>query len=343
MIKKMEVAVCDFLVSLAKNDSISLCFYRFLEVSPEWMWTFAVRRSQPLGILVIELLRTIKRSRIISDKLLNTLYAEVSALHSYGAVTLAGWLLERGDIERARSIIKLSSHRDDLNVYIKQNVSIACLMHEHTAIAEQDDIFCLMMASDTYTRFYEYLQSASIIVVGNSPCEIGKNKGELIDQHDIVIRFNNFHLGLDEHSADYGKKTSVWLHSGAPDVVFSSEVIDSVDYVVMSGELRYMCWHSVATLLKVYRFAPEKVVFFPGSVLMAIYGSLPLLYPTSGIKLLKWLALNNLNFKYCGFMLTDQDEGSRNYFFTKKVYTGTSHSWNREARVFNKLFKSQRI
>ena len=52
------------------------------------------------------------------------------------------------------------------------------------------------------------LKNKTIAVVGNGPSEIGKNKGVQIDNHDIVIRFNNFVTNGYEN--DYGSKTDIW-------------------------------------------------------------------------------------------------------------------------------------
>ncbi|ELV06260.1 glycosyltransferase family 29 protein [Brachyspira hampsonii] len=52
-------------------------------------------------------------------------------------------------------------------------------------------------------------QNKTIAVVGNGPQELGKGKGEEIDGHDIVIRFNNFNnVGIEK---DYGTKVDIWF------------------------------------------------------------------------------------------------------------------------------------
>lgn len=46
----------------------------------------------------------------------------------------------------------------------------------------------------------------SIAVVGNGPCELGQCRGYEIDEHDYVIRFNNYKI--DGYQEDYGSKTT---------------------------------------------------------------------------------------------------------------------------------------
>ena len=52
----------------------------------------------------------------------------------------------------------------------------------------------------------------SICVVGNSPCEIGRRLGRAIDDHALVVRFNNFSTS-PAHAQDYGVKCDVWCRS----------------------------------------------------------------------------------------------------------------------------------
>lgn len=343
MNKRIKAVLSAILDSMAKREISSLCLYQFIKVTPSCLWVFALRRSPTFCDLILRMLRVVARTRLIPEKLLNKLLCEEASLPSQGIVLLAGLFLERGCIEKARGIIQSNLNRHDLSPCIHKNVSVSCLMHEVPTTAGDGDIFQSMLNSNLYASFCQYLKDASILVVGNSPCELGGGKGVAIDQYDVVIRFNNFHLGLDGHGTDYGYKTSIWVHSGVSDVVFDPVVVDAVDYVVFTHELRYLSWNCLPTVAEIYRYAPEKVVFFPGDVLRSIYADVSLLYPSSGIKILKWLALNNLDSDYCGFKLTDQKDGTRKYFFTQKTFKGTSHTWNKEARILSKLDRSLRI
>lgn len=57
-----------------------------------------------------------------------------------------------------------------------------------------------------------YLKGKKIAVVGNGPYEIGKNKGQEIDSHDVVYRFNNYATD-EKFKCDYGSKITVWSMS----------------------------------------------------------------------------------------------------------------------------------
>lgn len=51
--------------------------------------------------------------------------------------------------------------------------------------------------------------TGTLAIVGNGGNEIGKGRGEEIDSHDRVLRFNNFRTG-PEWAADYGSRTDFW-------------------------------------------------------------------------------------------------------------------------------------
>jgi len=48
-----------------------------------------------------------------------------------------------------------------------------------------------------------------IAIVGNGAGELGKKKGEEIDGHDYIFRFNNF--STDGYETDYGEKITHWV------------------------------------------------------------------------------------------------------------------------------------
>ncbi len=79
-------------------------------------------------------------------------------------------------------------------------------------IEKSSKIFEKLKASEG--KFAELIKGKSIAVVGNGPVEVGKGHGQEIDNHDIVIRFNEFHTEGD-YAKDYGSKTDVWVNYSA--------------------------------------------------------------------------------------------------------------------------------
>ena len=68
-------------------------------------------------------------------------------------------------------------------------------------------------AKENQQLFIEFLQNKSIAVVGNG---LVVDKGQKIDEHDVVIRFNNFEI--QNHNYDVGTRTTVWAHCSNDDV-----------------------------------------------------------------------------------------------------------------------------
>ena len=69
--------------------------------------------------------------------------------------------------------------------------------------------------------FEKLIKGKSVAIVGNGPSELGKSKGEEIDSHDIVMRFNNYQIkGFEK---DYGSKINVWARGLAKDLIDRDE------------------------------------------------------------------------------------------------------------------------
>lgn len=49
-----------------------------------------------------------------------------------------------------------------------------------------------------------------LAVVGNAGNEMGQNRGEEIDNHDCIFRFNNYEVS-EEYQKDYGSRTTHWV------------------------------------------------------------------------------------------------------------------------------------
>lgn len=61
-------------------------------------------------------------------------------------------------------------------------------------------------------KFNDYVKGKSIIIVGPSPYLKGKQKGEFIDSHDIVIRMNKGWNIPPDMQKDYGTRTDIRWH-----------------------------------------------------------------------------------------------------------------------------------
>ena len=93
-------------------------------------------------------------------------------------------------------------------------ISVSYWFHKHNftnpQIEKSAKIYEKILKTKEDNVFYNLIKDKKVAVVGNGPCELDKNKGEEIDLHDIVIRFNEFHT--KGYEKDYGTKCDVWAN-----------------------------------------------------------------------------------------------------------------------------------
>ncbi len=175
-----------------------------------------------------------------------------------------------------------------------------------------------------------------VAIVGNSPVELGKGVGQIIDSHDVVIRFNNFSTS-SEFSNDYGKKTDIWVKAGYFDLMSRRNVDEFKLIVQPMGDMIYRDPNGAAYVAD-YIDKSCNVEFIDPTVLYELYNILGS-QPSSGVIIL-----------YCiyklkgriprdsvfGFSFVDQESGSTGY--TYRVKAGRfNHNWKSELDLFNKI------
>tara|TARA_Y100000385_G_C13098418_1_gene642819 strand:- start:1837 stop:2508 length:672 start_codon:yes stop_codon:yes gene_type:complete len=63
-------------------------------------------------------------------------------------------------------------------------------------------------------EIFSIIKGKKVAVIGNSPSLKNSNKGDFIDTHDVVIRFNEGPLYYEDDTNSFGKKCSVWATNG---------------------------------------------------------------------------------------------------------------------------------
>lgn len=81
--------------------------------------------------------------------------------------------------------------------------------------------------------FEKLITGKTVAIVGNGPCETGLNKGLQIDDHDIVIRFNNFEI--NGYEKDYGSRTDIWIRGFAGTDVHDKTATERFLFAGISG------------------------------------------------------------------------------------------------------------
>lgn len=141
-------------------------------------------------------------------------------------------LIKNKKEKKALRLLELVIEKYGLD-FIRKNIFLSNFAktnhNQDETILKNSHVYEVLNRNREAKLFDKYLTSdKTIAIVGNSGCEIGKNKGKEIDSHDIVIRFNNYPEGYEN---DYGSKTNVWVHSCDPEIVYNRD-ISSFDFVL---------------------------------------------------------------------------------------------------------------
>lgn len=193
-------------------------------------------------------------------------------------------------------------------------------------------------------RFHELVLGAngSVCLVGNAPSLIGSNLADQIDQHDLVVRFNNYSTDYP-YSEDYGVKTDVWVRMPFHPYV-KRDADPNLKLVMFTGSNRlyrpYTEWNAVLEYIE--RGFP--VQFFPSATLYELQKALGC-PPTAGLTLCYMLykILGPLRPEQClGFSFTDPSNAQGSYHYSdQNAASSARHDWDREAAFFNTLRKPE--
>ena len=243
-------------------------------------------------------------------------------------------------------------------MYISSNIDIIKILYNipkiYTALAEhpklcyeiyknidnetlKKSIFVYNLSKKSEKEFLDYIQGKNIAIVGNSPCELGSNKGKIIDSHDIVIRFNNYSIE-DKFVNDYGKKCTVWAITPNFKSLFPRKDLYQYDYVISSNISKRF---HIDKLNFIYNYFIAGGKFFRIDVSDFLYES-NLRTISAGLIFVSYLYkhINICNsIKLYGFSLVDHYDGKRHYFNTdpNDISSMTFHKWNEEAKYLKKI------
>ena len=192
---------------------------------------------------------------------------------------------------------------------------------------------------DSEKMFIKYIKDKKIVVVGNSPIELGKNKGSMIDKFDIVIRFNNF--VIDGYESDYGSKTDIWAISPAFSTLHSRELYN-FNYILSCDASAYIPGPNRGLISQLRNL---NIPFFriPTFEYMKKY---QLRTFSLGIIVLLYLSKykNHISSLYCaGFSLKEQEDGGVSHYFKGDPSLGKKipfHRWLEEAEILNELIEN---
>lgn len=252
------------------------------------------------------------------------------------ACQLAGLLCERGDWSSAFRLTQgFWTRRRDTFLQHTTAAGLAVLWEFGLTVAPVAREMAEVSGDvDRHGRALEDLlrdRSRRIAVVGNSPVLIGGGRGDEIDAHDVVIRFNNFSAEA-AFEADVGRRTTIWMRVPGQRRLWRRPP-DGFEFVLFGGpDHRFHGphpWDLVETRRSGGRPACVPTRLFADLVEKLDYT------PSSGMTMLYWLRrlrgpLPEANVSLYGFKLDDQTDVVRHYFDTSSTSVAR-HNWQAEA------------
>lgn len=189
-------------------------------------------------------------------------------------------------------------------------------------------------------RFKELVLRAngSVCIVGNAPTLVGKGLGSVIDNNQLVIRFNSYNTDYP-YSEDYGVKTDIWVRMPFHPYV-RREPESSLKLVIFTGSNRlYRSYTEWAGVLE-YVESGLPVQFFPPNEfyeLQKILGA----PPTAGLMLCYMLykIVGPLRPEhYYGFSFTEEQSEPLAYHYSdQNAKSSSRHHWDKEAAFFQTI------
>jgi len=193
--------------------------------------------------------------------------------------------------------------------------------------------------------FENYLKGKTPAVVGNSPCEKNFGKGQEIDGHDVVIRFNNYTIqGFEK---DYGAKTNVWARVYFLNESIDRQDIDEYDFVLLNfnlwqekipTEFLKILYRDINKKPHFYLYCRQKCVQETG-ILKPTLGFITLWYLS---KILPPANFSRKNIYGFSFLNNTIEETNSHYFADRTLKEGKArsyfHNMDKESQILNKIF-----
>lgn len=209
-------------------------------------------------------------------------------------------------------------------------------------------VYQYLKSNNKKNIFKQLLQNRKVAIVGNSPSEIGKNKGQEIDAHDIVIRFNNYTLKGFE--SDYGTKTDIWARgSGGDDVKVRKE-----KFKLVTWEADYDHWRVVDNHLDIMykQINNNQLLYnFDFENHISLRKASGIDFPTTGLVFIwevyrKLETLENIDFYGFNFLQEKKDRFATHYFLDRDDIESEkrtrNHNLIQEAEFLCNLIKGEK-
>ena len=195
------------------------------------------------------------------------------------------------------------------------------------------------------TLYFQSLESKKIAIVGSSGILLDKEYGKLIDEHDIIVRFNVSRVvGYEKY---VGSKTDIRFMNGhafngssdpnrfkSHNPNFVSDLNDEI-LIVKS-------WNQQEFTEGILKTTPQNKVYFLNPPFTQYCNSLTGQEATCGMAGVLFLSLFTPDISCFGFNFY-KDGWSKNHYWEEMKEYKQGHSFNIEEQLFNQLEQENKI
>jgi hypothetical protein len=275
-----------------------------------------------------------------TERAVSSIYKDIDRFSSATLMRLAAFLCEAGDYSRSLDLAEQAYVKDKEAWRKNRYLGLSNFLHTEKIASEswlEQDASYFETLKQNQNLLIDKIKDANFDfhVVGNSPCEVGKNKGELIDSSGLVIRFNSANVEYP-NDRDYGRKTNILVLNPR---YYETErnTKSNLDLIVVSDGSLYSTKNLGFRLHDLFNQAPVSLI--PHKLERDLVSKLEA-SPSSGLKILYWIythfGLIDRQ-KISGFSLTDQSDGlSKNYASSDRILP-IIHNWQNEGSIFKKI------
>ena len=256
-------------------------------------------------------------------------------------------LLQHGKIDTAKTILRRYVkyyQLKNLDLYLP----VAALAHEcgydENRFEKEYFVYKKLEFNPNFSNFLTHVKNKKIAIVGNSSHNIGKNTGSEIDNHDIVIRFNNYPSGYE---TDYGSKTNIWCRGiGSCQGDVKHRNIDCFDYIFWYFDI----WHfpikfnTIDILYDDLMKYSNRIIYIPEDPSKYLLDVYDVNFPTSGALMITLLMMNKIpidEIDIYGFSFLDKLDSDGDHYYDSNCRINIAHNMHEERLALREMYKNK--
>lgn len=188
----------------------------------------------------------------------------------------------------------------------------------------------------------DLVKNKTVAIVGSGPSELGTGNGQMIDQHDFVLRFNTYRTKGFE--SDYGTRTDIWVYNCCRQKERRTEAeLESFKLIILEQDLyrdtiRSDAYEILSDMIKNHS---HKIVFVERENKERLVDSLDS-YPSSGMITIDLISahtkisIDNV-FGFSFKQKLSEREGKPDHYYDREIPENSRHDYNRESLLIKSM------